>query len=217
MLYTLIGDLVGSRQVPDRAAVQRALGEVLAEANEHLRPAQELEATVGDEFQGGFGSVSEACTAALLVRLGLLPLVDSRVGIGHGEVTVHDPDRRPLLQDGPGWWAARDAIEALEDARGHERTAYLGRDDSPLDVAAVNAFLTCRDQLVGHLNDRGRRILRLALLGRSQKEIAEAEGVWPSAVSQQFSRGVGAIVDAHLMLGQATDGGGSVSDAVITP
>jgi hypothetical protein len=43
-------------------------------------------------------------------------------------------------------------------------------------------------------------MLRLALLGRSQKQIAEAEDVWPSAVSQQFARGVGAVVEAqHLM------------------
>jgi hypothetical protein len=46
-------------------------------------------------------------------------------------------------------------------------------------------------------------MLRLALLGRSQKEIAEAEDIWPSAVSQQFSRGIGAIVEGSVLFADA--------------
>jgi hypothetical protein len=195
VLYTVIGDLVGSRDVPDRAALQTALGETLAAVNQHIAPRQPFEATVGDEFQGACLTLADAARAALLVRLGLLPTGDTRCGLGHGEVTVHDASRRPLLQDGPGWWAARDAIEVVAGTRTHRRTSFVGPDSGP-----VNAFLTCRDQLVERLNERGLRILRLALLGHAQKEIAEIEQVTRSAVSQQFSRGVGAIVDAHAML-----------------
>lgn len=198
LLYTVIGDLVGSRVVPDRSAAQTALGRALDEANAALSPTQPLEATVGDEFQGGFETLAEAARACLLVRISLLTVIDSRCGIGHGEVTVHGAHQRPLLQDGPGWWAARAAVEAAGGVKGR-RTWYVGVADEP-GAGATNAFLTCRDQLVDRLNDRGLRILRLALLGHSQKEIAELEEVWPSAVSQQFSRGVGAIVDAHTML-----------------
>ena len=196
-VYTLIGDLVGSRRAPDRSAVQAALHAALDEVNEHLAPAQRFEPTVGDEYQGACSTLADAARAALLVRLALLPVGDARCGIGHGEVTVHDASRRPLLQDGPGWWTARAAIESLETGRGPRRTAFSGPDQ-----ASVNAFLLCRDQLVEHLNDRGLRILRLALLGHVQKDIAEIERVTRSAVSQQFSRGVGAIVDAHTMLEQ---------------
>ncbi|MGZ8737614.1 MAG: SatD family protein [Nocardioides sp.] len=195
VLYTVIGDLVGSRDVPDRAALQTALGEVLAAVNQHIEPRQPFEATVGDEYQGACLTLADAARASLLVRLALLPTGDSRCGLGHGEVTVHDASRRPLLQDGPGWWAARDAIEVVAGTRTHRRTSFVGPGSGP-----VNAFLTCRDQLVERLNERGRRILRLALLGHPQKEIAEIEQVTRSAVSQQFSRGVGAIVDAHAML-----------------
>lgn len=207
VLHTVIGDLVGSRQVADRTAVQQALGRALEEVNEALYPLQALEPTFGDELQGGFAGLADAARAALLVRLSLLPLVDTRYGIGHGEVTVHDDTRRPVLQDGPGWWAARDAIDALATGHARRRTGYVGAaGDPPVQVAAANAFLTCRDQLVERLNDRGRRILRLALLGHSQKEIAEAEAITPSAVSQQFSRGVGAVVDAHDLLSATEEG-----------
>ena len=193
-VHTVIGDLVGSRVVPDRPAVQRALGEALDQVNRGLDPAQPFEATVGDEYQGACAGLADAVLGALLIRLTLLPIVDVRCGIGFGEVTVHDAFRRPLLQDGPGWWAARDAIEVLEEGRATRRTWYVGPGPG-----TVNAFLTCRDQLVDRLNDRGVRMLRSALLGRSQKEIAQDEGIWPSAVSQQFARGIGAIVDAHTV------------------
>ena len=189
--YTLIGDLVGSRELPDRAKAQERLGEVLTELTEHLSPLQRLEATVGDELQGAFHDLADATLAALLVRLSLLPEMDVRCGIGYGEVTVHDETKTPLLQDGPGWWSARDAIDAI-GRRG--RTWY----DGP-GAGRVNAFLTTRDALVERLSDRGWRMLRMALLGESQQRIAELEGVSKSAVSQQFARGIGAVRDAQVL------------------
>lgn len=201
-LVTLIGDLVGSRRLPQRAAVQRRVGEVLAEVNERRNPAQALEPTVGDEFQGAFSDVPAALLASLEVRLRLLPEVDVRCGLGFGEVTVHDADRRPLLQDGPGWWAARDALELLERPRSAgSHTWYVGPD-----AAATNALIVTRDALVDRIGARARRMLLAALEGRSQAEIADLEDVSRSAVSQQFARGVGALRDAHLGFGDPDPG-----------
>ena len=195
---TVIGDLVGSRRAPDRGELQRSLGEALSELNATVATVQAFEPTVGDEFQGACPTLADATLATLLVRLALRGRGDARCGIGVGEVTVHDDTRTPLLQDGPGWWAARDAIEAVEQARGDRRTWYVGPD-----AATTNAFLLCRDQVVARLNDRGARMLRLALLGHSQREIAEREGVYPSAVSQQFSRGIATVLAAQRLLADA--------------
>lgn len=197
VVYTVIGDLVASRSVPDRAAVQDALGDALTEVNRSVPVAQPFQPTVGDEYQGACATLPDAVLASLLVRLALLPGTDVRCGLGHGEVTVHDAGRAPLLQDGPGWWSAREAIGVLGARRDRQRTWYVGPGQS-----GVNAFLVCRDQVVDRLNDRGVRMLRLALLGRTQKEIAEIEGIWPSAVSQQFTRSIGAVVESMRLLGQ---------------
>ncbi len=205
-VVTIIGDLVGSRRDPDRAALQRALGDALSEVEASVATVQPFEATVADEFQGACASVADATLATLLVRLALLgrPGVDPEVrsdvrcGIGFGEVTVHDAGHTPLLQDGPGWWAAREAVETAERARGDRRTWYVGPD-----AATTNAFLLCRDQVVSRLNDRGARMLRLALLGHSQREIAELEGISRSAVSQQFARGITTVLDAQRLLADA--------------
>ena len=101
---TLIGDLIGSRQVTTRVGLQRLLQRALHQANELLDPVQSLEPTVGDEFQGAFRDPPSAARAALLLRLVLLKdaEVDARFGLGWGEVTVFE-DRTPLSQDGPGW------------------------------------------------------------------------------------------------------------------
>lgn len=210
-MFTLIGDLVDSRKLPDRAAAQARLGEVLAGVTTELaaaRPlAQALEPTIGDEFQGAAEDLPTLLLAGLLVRLRLLPVVDVRCGYGWGDVTVHDPERRPLLQDGPGWWAARAAVDEL----GRRRSARSwydagGSTDATPAPAAVNAFLLCRDALVDRLNERGHRLLDGLLCGLTQRELAHREGISEGAVSQQVARGVGAVRDAHRVFGPVMDG-----------
>ena len=202
-MYAVIGDLVGSRRLPDRAAAQQRVTAVLAEVAERVPGQQRIGPTVGDEFQGGYDTLGEATAVALLVRLALLPEVDVRCGIGVGETTVYDDQRTPLLQDGPAWWAARSAMEWMAaPRRAGVRTWVVEADGGPDAgaVAVANAHLLCRDALVDRLSDRGRRMLRLALLGESQQRIAELEGVSKSAVSQQFARGISAVRDAQALL-----------------
>lgn len=203
-MFTLIGDIVGSRKIPDRRSAQRAIGAALDRVNKAIDTSQPLEPTVGDEVQGGFATIADATLATLLIRLELPPAIDLRFGLGYGDVTVHDEDRRPLLQDGPGWWAARAAINRLKGKRG---TWYVGPDrahpdDTTDHVAQVNAFLLARDGLVATLNDRQRRMLLLSLMGRSQREIAQSEQISESAVSQAFARGVRAAREAQVIFGE---------------
>ncbi|MGV0804036.1 SatD family protein, partial [Mycolicibacterium elephantis] len=63
--------------------------------------------TVGDEFQGSYRTVGAAIEAALAIRLAVAPEIDVRFGIGWGAVTVLDAGTG--IQDGPGWWTAREA------------------------------------------------------------------------------------------------------------
>lgn len=192
-MHALIGDLVGSRQVADRAGVHARLEEVLAEVDALVPGVQRLEQTVGDEFQGAYDDPHRAARAALLIRLAMLPAVDLRCGIGHGEAETFDAARSPRLQDGPAWWAAREALEHMATPRrSWLRTWYVGPGSED-----VGARLMCRDALVDRLNDRGRRMLALSLRGHSQQEIAGLEGVSKSAVSQAFARGISAVRDAE--------------------
>ena len=215
----VIGDLVGSRDAPNRRALHRAVEKALVTVNAAVPAVTELRITVGDEFQGAYATLGAAIEAALRVRLELLPGADVRVGIGRGPVQLLDAERG--IEDGPGWWAARAAIEAVEQAAGrpatrHLRTAYhpapeVAAPDAPggPDVPgggggadAVNAALLCRDHLVGSLSHRSVRLLRgLMDPHTTQSELATLEGISASAVSQRVrADGIGAVLAAEDLL-----------------
>jgi hypothetical protein len=213
---TLLGDVIGSRGFADRQALHARLAGRLEELNEMVRSADRdsgevtldspLRVTAGDEYQGTFTTLGAALRAARWLRLGLLPEVDVRQGIGWGPVEVLEEN--PRVEDGPGWWAARAALLAVEEdaARaGHRRrrTAYRLADGcTGIDEDAVNAALVLRDELVGGLSDRSLGVLRGLLSGRTQREIAEKEAISASAVSQRVRNdGLAALVAAEGLLG----------------
>jgi len=215
----VIGDLVGSRGAPNRRALHRAVEQALVSVNAVIPTVTELRITVGDEFQGSYATLGAAIEAALRVRLALLPAADVRVGIGRGPVQLLDAERG--IEDGPGWWAARSAIEAVEQAAGRAATRHLRTAYHPapqLDAAAdarepdasgrggdadaVNAALLCRDHLVGSLSQRSVRLLRgLMDPHTTQSELATLEGISASAVSQRVrADGIGAVLAAEDLL-----------------
>lgn len=211
MTFTLIGDVVGSRRVEDRALLQQHLAKALEQMNLVLEPRVPLEPTVGDEFQACFDDVASAVRASLMVRLELLQMagVDSRYGLGAGRVEVFARGRT-LSQDGPGWWAARSAIEssrALEETphTSFARTAFsASREDLESwrgEEGAINAFLLCRDALVDQMKQRSQNRLYGLMRGWSQSQIAEREGATQGAISQTLARsGAFAIVAAQEKL-----------------
>ena len=120
---TLIGDIVGSRGSVDRADLHRAVEAALRQVDDAVPSLTGLRVTVGDEVQGSYATLGEALDAGLRVGLAPLPDVDTRVGIGRGSVTTLDPDRG--IEDGPGWWAARSAVDAAEEAAAKHATRHV--------------------------------------------------------------------------------------------
>lgn len=211
VVATLICDLVASRKIPDRRDMHHRLTRALAAGADALRDdlvaTTPLRITVGDEFQGGFTTIGAALHAALLIRTQLRigqPQADLRCGIGWGRVQVLD--RRTGVQDGPGWWSARDAIEEAERLENAPSTrtvrtiAHLGADRQQVQDA-VNAALATRDHLLARLDDRSLRILHRLLQHETKRQIAAAEGISASAVSQRAHRdGLDAIMRSALLL-----------------
>ena len=212
VVATIIGDVVRSRDAADRPALHAGLVALLEEANAALAPVVPLRITVGDEYQGCFSTVGEALHATLWLRLRLAPRAELRHGVAWGSVAVLADD--PRVEDGPGWWAARDAIElvkleASRTATRHWRTAYERAEDAASrdgpDPGPINAALMCRDQMIGSVSERSLRLLRGTLAGRTQAELAADEGITPSAVSQRVRHdGLAVIVAADELLRRTT-------------
>jgi len=202
---TVIGDLMGSRRSEDRAAMHERFARAVADVNESYAPPVPLRIGLGDEFQGIFASLGDAVAATLRLRMALLPHVDVRQGIGSGRVVVLAEE--PRVEDGPGWWAARSAIEEVEAyerkaALRAVRTAYVAADgEQGPNPALVNAALMTRDQVVSGLSERSMSVLRGLLRGRQQQAIAAELGISPSAVSQRIrADGIGVVLAADEML-----------------
>ncbi|UIJ33427.1 SatD family protein [Allobranchiibius sp. GilTou73] len=197
---TLIGDIVDSRGAPDRHALHTRLVSTLRRTDHLVAATTALRITVGDEFQASYETLGNALEAAFRIRLGLMPETLVRFGLSWGGATVLDA--RAGTQDGPAWWAARKAIEAAQAAERRPathavRTVYTPAQDDGPSAGAVNAALVCQDQLLSSLDERAMRILQRLVAGESRTEIARAEDVSPSAISQRIrAAGLEVIVNA---------------------
>ena len=201
----LIGDIVESRRSSDRQGLHDTVAEVLQRVNREHPVVDPAVITLGDEFQGVYATLGDALTAAFQIRARLRPH-DVRFGLGRGAIQVLDRGRG--IHDGPAYWAARDAIEdaaatASKAALRTTRTIVRSPAEPPAQLIAVNAALLTLDQVLGALSPGSWRILAGRLSGLTQKDIAEREGITPSAVSQRVrGDGIGVALEAMRMLGE---------------
>ena len=198
----VIADLVDSKNISDRRSAQESIAAAFALVDALVPHDQSMRATVGDEFQAVYSTVARALEATLLARLALPAGIDCRFGLGLGQVIDVGDGIAGSVQDGSGWWLARDAINqahAREDSRTPSVRAWFSAGDG--DVAReglVNAYLLARDHVVGSMTERSRRLVFGSMLGSSQGELAEAEGITQSAVSQSLRRSGGVSLIASI-------------------
>lgn len=193
----VIGDVRGSRRAVNRKALHDKLTETLDTVNAQHPALDPFRITVGDEFQGRFAQLGPAVAALYAVHLSLHPDIEVRFGVGRGTAMTLDPTAG--IHDGSAFWHARDAIEAVaasENGRTWRGRAMVIDPDIHPDVAtATNAAISCVDQLIWQMDERDRRLLAGLHEGKTQAELAEAEGISASAVSQRTRRnGIGAVL-----------------------
>ncbi|MGL3806950.1 SatD family protein [Paeniglutamicibacter sp. R2-26] len=212
-VFPVIMDIVDSRRLADRDLAQAAIESACAAVGRRWPALQGWQATVGDEFQAVYATLNQALCATAMLRLGLPEDVDCRFGIGRGVIRHVPSVSAASIQDGPGWWAARAAIDEArqrEKARNPAlRTWFHDSGGDPGGTALTNAYLLSRDQLLTSLHPRTRRYAFGLLGGGTQRSIAGTEGVTQSAVSQALGNpGAGALL-ATLELLEATAGPGT--------
>ncbi|MFB4354427.1 SatD family protein [Microbacterium sp. LS_15] len=204
MVIAVVADIVGSRKLDDRSAAQRVLDRTISLVEGDLPLAsQPLTPTVGDEQQGVYRSLEDALVSLLMIQLRLPDGIGFRFGIGIGAVSTVESVHGELA-DGPGWYAARAAIETVHAKEGRavprSRTWIVGApgQDEVMEstIAASNAYLLVRDELVGAMSERERRLTYGRLIGRSQLDLADEEGITQPSVSKSLrNAGSAAILD----------------------
>lgn len=208
-MIAVILDIVGSRALDDRSGAQRALDDAIArvEADRPLASTP-LRPTVGDEQQGVYPTLDAALAALTLLRLALPEHIDCRFGVGIGPVE-EIASAAGDLPEGPGWWAARTAIEhvhALQKRTVPGARTWVVVHEAQPDAARLlahqaNIGLMTRDQLISDMSARTRRLTYGRCLGVFQRDLAAAEGITQPAVSQALaSSGAGAIIEGLRLL-----------------
>lgn len=214
MPIAVIADIVGSRRLPDRAEAQKDLDDAIATVHADFPLALEaLHPTVGDEQQAVYPTMDAALASLVLLRLALPDGIECRFGVGVGDVETV-PAASGGIPEGPGWWAAREAIETVHAMQ--KRTAPSARTwvvaaaghDAVMaqTVRLANAYALTRDHVVGAMSARARRLTYGRCRGLTQAQLATLEGVSQSAVSQALAAaGAGAIVEGLALLTREAD------------
>ncbi|WP_322409374.1 SatD family protein [Microbacterium invictum] len=212
MPAAVIADIVSSRELPDRRTAQRGLEAALARvAADGPTPERELVPVVGDEMQGVYRELSSALTATVLLQLALPEGVELRFGLGLGDIE-EIPSVGGALSEGEAWWAARGAIEKVEQlarrvaptARTWVATSETATPETVELVRVANSGLLARDRAIAQLSPRTRRLVYGRWLGRTQSDLAAAEGIVQSAVSQALAAAeAGALIEGLRALADA--------------
>jgi hypothetical protein len=176
------GDLVDSRNLPDRARVQNDLRSVLDSLNtmwgERLTVPVRL--TAGDEVQGLTRTPEILVDVMVGIADALFPVRVSW-GMGLGPLSTDLVEDVSLL-DGPCFHRAR---EAVEEARRSSRWLRVRGAEGSSGVAA-SALMNLVAALRSDWTDRQAEVVRTAR-GRLQIEVAEELEVHPSTISRTLA------------------------------
>ncbi len=187
----VIGDLIASRALADRAGAQERVIEALATANERWADAlaARFVVTLGDEFQG------------LLIRPD--PLVDVvstveralgglrvRYGVGSGELRTPLRDEA-IGMDGPCFHRAREAVERGKHDDRWITVAGFGDERDAL----LNGVLRLMGSVRGSWTAVQAETVFAAREAAEQKEVARGRGVSEATVSKALKA---AHYDAYI-------------------
>ncbi|HEM46095.1 MAG TPA: hypothetical protein ENO23_03520 [Alphaproteobacteria bacterium] len=179
----VIGDLVGSRELPDRASAQDRLREAVAAFNERSGDvlAAPLDVTGGDEMKTILEDPAVAVDVITQLSDALHP-IGITWGVGRGALaTSWVPDVGNL--DGPCFHRARRANE--EASKEGVWAKALGF--SPLDDEVASALLRLVGAIRASWTEKQVEYVRSVRV-KSQKETAGDLGVTEGAVSQSLQR-----------------------------
>lgn len=185
-VVALIGDLVSSRG-PRRERVHESLLAAISHVNDVVPHVDALRVTVGDEIQGVYASLGHALEATSLLNAEMFGTAEMRFGVGGGGIRIIDAERG--IQDGNAWWLAREAIQFAEELSrqsGYDGVRTAIRDERPTATPAADALVRLVDVRITGLRDGARRSLTGLLRGLENAEVAQLEGISPSANSQRI-------------------------------
>jgi hypothetical protein len=181
-----VGDLVASRKIVERSAVQERLRACLKQLNSKKREGlvSPYTITLGDEFQAVFSAPDRIFRDALTVLIALYP-VSVRFSCALGEISTAINTKQAIGMDGPAFHEARATIDRLKKRK--SLFAIASPDGS--GVTLINQSLALVSHTIGKWPRSRLEILRGFSENRNVKQMARDLRVTDKAVYKSIDAG----------------------------
>lgn len=193
LYLVIIADIIGSRKIEDRKAVQVKLEKTLDQINKSYRQAiaSKFIITLGDEFQGVLRDGSVVMEIVSTIQREMYPTL-FRFGIGVGTISIELQADTSLGSDGAAFHLARDMVKevkAHEGKRaGSKNNMLIGIESHQSTVALLNSILKLASALQGNWTERQREVIAtLEKYPGTQTEIAKRLGIVQSSVQKSLA------------------------------
>ena len=193
MYIALIGDIIESKKIQDRAQVQQQLLRLMKELNWQYQDylISPFTVTTGDEFQALFSPNSYMFQIIDQLSVAFSPY-EIRFGIGVGEMVTEINKEQSIGSDGPAYWLAREAINHIHDKNDYginHISVFLANEEVSW---TVNAMLAACSFIQSKWTEVQYDVLKQLLAENiydetfSHKEIARLLGITPSAFNKRI-------------------------------
>lgn len=193
MYIALIGDIIESKKIQDRAQVQQQLLRLMKELNWQYQDylISPFTVTTGDEFQALFSPNSYMFQIIDQLSVAFSPY-EIRFGIGVGEMVTEINKEQSIGSDGPAYWLAREAINHIHDKNDYginHISVFLADEEV---TWTVNAMLAACSFIQSKWTEVQYDVLKQLLTENiydetfSHKEIARSLGITPSAFNKRI-------------------------------
>ena len=193
MYIALIGDIIESKKIQDRAQVQQQLLRLMKELNWQYQDylISPFTVTTGDEFQALFSPNSYMFQIIDQLSVAFSPY-EIRFGIGVGEMVTEINKEQSIGSDGPAYWLAREAINHIHDKNDYginHISVFLADEEV---TWTVNAMLAAGSFIQSKWKEVQYDVLKQLLTENiydetfSHKEIARSLGITPSAFNKRI-------------------------------
>lgn len=193
MYIAVIGDLVDSRGITDRRAVQEDLRSILEDINQTFRTslASSFSLTLGDEFQGVLHTPEGLLELLFRIKFSLWP-VKVRFGVGLGDISTRIDPAQSIGADGPAYHTARRMITEVKRLEAGKKARQvdllLGHAGGAECLDALNAGLCLLHFLESGWTRKQRDNVWDSLFGGlNQSEIALKRGLNQSTVHRSLT------------------------------
>ena len=193
MYIALIGDIIESKKIQDRAQVQQQLLRLMKELNWQYQDylISPFTVTTGDEFQALFSPNSYMFQIIDQLSVAFSPY-EIRFGIGVGEMVTEINKEQSIGSDGPAYWLAREAINHIHDKNDYginHISVFLADEEVSW---TVNAMLAACSFIQSKWTEVQYDVLKQLLTANiydetfSHKEMARSLSITPSAFNKRI-------------------------------